>query len=692
VLGAHEKRGRRLPSTVSCNDFLSWSNANLLMHLHTNGVQFTWNNGRLDSDTVFQRLDRSICNEAWTDLWGVTSCTALVRVHSDHHPLLVHSDFSLVRKTASFKFFKTWTNHADCRPLLLNIWKKEVVGSGMHHLQIKLLRVKDAFRVWNKSVFGDVQRQVTLATEEVERIQALIDVEGLDTSLHAQELQAQLSLMRAMNFQDQFWREKARNQSFIFGDRNTAYFHRMARIKSSIKPITFLQDGDDRTTDPSQMEAHVVGYFQNIFGGNNHCTPNGIVARVVPTIVSEDDNIALTAMPLLEEIKKAVFGLNVDGAPGPDGFGAHFYQCFWDIVAVDVVSSVQEFFYTGVLAPNLNANVLVLIPKITGAASMGDFRPIALANFQFKIVAKIPAERVANICMRIISPQQRGFVRDRNISDCIILASEVVNLLTKKQFDGNITMKVDIRKAFDTLDWNFLLDVLRKFGFSQLFCNWILDILHSARLSILFNGNVIGYFPCNRGVRQGDPLSPLLFCLAEEVLSRALEMERISNSLQPMNYCRGMSFPTHILYADDVFICCVGSIRNIRCLLRVFRAYSEASGQFVNYEKSKMFTGAMTAARRNMLAQMLGFSVGTLPFNYLGCPIFQGKPKCIHFQPIVDRIKVKLATWKGVLLSIMGRVQLVKSIVHGMLVYSFHIYRWPARLLKMLDKWIKKFV
>lgn len=251
VLGAHEKRGRLLPPSISCTNFLSWSNANLLLHLNTNGVQFTWNNGRLDSDSVFLRLDRAICNEAWTDLWGVTSCTALVRTHSDHHPLLVHSDFSFVRKTASFKFFKTWTTHADCRPLLLNIWKKEVVGSGMHRLQIKLLRVKDSFRVWNKSVFGDVQRQVKLATDEVERIQALIDVEGLDTSLHAQELQAQLTLTRAMNCQDQFWREKSTNQNFIFGDRNTAYFHRMARIKSSIKPITLLQDGDVRITNPT---------------------------------------------------------------------------------------------------------------------------------------------------------------------------------------------------------------------------------------------------------------------------------------------------------------------------------------------------------------------------------------------------------------------------------------------------------
>jgi hypothetical protein len=114
----------------------------------------------------------------------------------------------------------------------------------------------------------------------------------------------------------------------------------------------------------------------------------------------------------------------------------------------------------------------------------------------------------------------------------------------------------------------------------MIFFDWILAILHSDRLSMLVNGSVVGYFPCKRGVRQGDPVSPLLFCLAEEVLSKAIEVERVSSTLKLMPYCRGMSLSTHILYADDVFICCIGTHRNVRCLLWVFQSYSECLGSW----------------------------------------------------------------------------------------------------------------
>jgi len=193
-------------------------------------------------------------------------------------------------------------------------------------------------------------------------------------------------------------------------------------------------------------------------------------------------------------------------------------------------------------------------------------------------------------------------------------------------------------------------------------------------------------------VRQGDPLSPLLFCLEEEVLSRALSASANRGWIIPMSFCRGNGVPTHVLYADDIMIFCTGLKRKIRELLSIFHRYSGVSGQIMNNAKSRFFTGVMSGTRINMLATMLGFSMGTIPFQYLGCPIFLGKPKVIHFRMITDIIKNKLATLKRRILSIMGRVQLIKSIIHGMLVYSFHVYLWPRRLLRLLDSWIKKII
>jgi len=211
-----EKRDRQLPPNISFSDFTTWRNANLLTHFDIVGIHLTWRNGSLNSDNVALRLERAICNEVWINCWHVSSCTTLVQNHSDHHPILV----TLLRMPRPlvvffFKFLKAWTSHDDCRRLVLEIWNKLVVASGMHRLQLKLQRVKEAFKLWNKFVFGDIHRRVHLACDEVNHIQLLIDLNGLTHDLYAQELQAHLVLTKAMNFHDQFWREKARNQSFI---------------------------------------------------------------------------------------------------------------------------------------------------------------------------------------------------------------------------------------------------------------------------------------------------------------------------------------------------------------------------------------------------------------------------------------------------------------------------------------------
>lgn len=126
--------------------------------------------------------------------------------------------------------------------------------------------------------------------------------------------------------------------------------------------------------------------------------------------------------------------------------------------------------------------------------------------------------------------------------------------------------------------------------------------------------------------------------------------------------------------------------------MHLFNSYAVASGQVINPSKSTVFYGSISAARINQITDLIGFNKGTLHFNYLGVPIFKGKPKRSHMQPIADKIKSKLSAWKASLLSIAGRVTLVKSVIQGMLVHSISIYSWPKKLLKDIETWTRNFI
>lgn len=164
-----------------------------------------------------------------------------------------------------------------------------------------------------------------------------------------------------------------------------------------------------------------------------------------------------------------------------------------------------------------------------------------MANFKYKLIFKILTDRLSFIFASLISPGQKGFIAGRSIKDGICLTFEAINLLNNKSFNGNVDLKIDISKAFNSLGWEFMLKTLSCFGFSVKLCNWIHTIFYSATISISFNGKQIGYFYCSNEVRQGDPLSHLLFCFAKVVLSRSIVDLVKSNNLnliQANRHCK----------------------------------------------------------------------------------------------------------------------------------------------------------
>ncbi|KAK6158949.1 hypothetical protein DH2020_006263 [Rehmannia glutinosa] len=355
--------------------------------------------------------------------------------------------------------------------------------------------------------------------------------------------------------------------------------------------------------------------------------------------------------------------MDSDSSPGPDGFNGIFYRHFWDVISVEVTVAVRSFVSNSSLPLGLNASFMALIPKTRDANVIENFRPIVMSNFLFKIITKILATRLGLIIADYLSPTQFGFIPGRQIHDCIAMVSEGFNVLQGRS-DSNMILKIDIRKAFDTLRWDFLLYVLRHLGFSKIFVHWLEVVLRSSRISVLLNGTPVGYFACSRGVRQGDPLSPLLFCIAEEVLGRFITSAMDQSRLSAFTAPRSIIFPASILYADDIVIMCGASSSNARALLQILTHYADISGQVFSPQKSKAYFGAQVSHFvRGRVQHILGIHPGTFPTIYLGAPIFKGAPKIADLQPIFDKIILKFRRWKGSSLSLAGRVCLVNSVI-----------------------------
>ncbi|PKU62204.1 integrator complex subunit 11 [Dendrobium catenatum] len=178
---------------------------------------------------------------------------------------------------------------------------------------------------------------------------------------------------------------------------------------------------------------------------------------------------------------------------GPDGFTTKFFQKSWDIVKEDVIFAVQDFFRGNPYPKFFSSSNIVLIPKIDGAKRWSEFRPISLCTFFNKLNSKIIASRLTTILPKIISLNQTGFVKGRSISDNVLLAQELVNDINSKVPGGNIVFKLDITKAYDNLDWNFLYKILSLFGFSQDFILLIRNSVDNCFFSVIINGRNHGF-------------------------------------------------------------------------------------------------------------------------------------------------------------------------------------------------------
>jgi hypothetical protein len=224
-----------------------------------------------------------------------------------------------------------------------------------------------------------------------------------------------------------------------------------------------------------------TSHFTNLFTSSNSPIEAEMLDLFEP-IITEEDNTFLCSIPSEEEIVEALSSLGSTKALGPNGFTALFYKKYWSIIKADVISRIRNFFINFSIPRGQNHTFIALIPKLSGSHSTHQFRPISLCNIIYKIISKILATRLKIYLPKIISPLQSAFVPKRNIQDNTILAHELLHSFKSRRGNGGyMFLKMDMEKAFDRMEWTFILSIMEKLGFSSTWLTWI-KIMHFLHL------------------------------------------------------------------------------------------------------------------------------------------------------------------------------------------------------------------
>jgi len=185
---------------------------------------------------------------------------------------------------------KMWISHPECINIVRQSWNNQVTGFPMYVLSQKLKILKEAFKVWNKNTFGNVHTQVTDVYKDLDEIQMKINNTGIFDLLMDQEKAAQINLENALNVGEMFWHEKSKVKWHSEGDRNTTFFHRVAKIRNVSSHITTMRSGDITLDDPKLISAHVVNHFTNMSTINTNVSQNGLIEEVIPYLITDRMN------------------------------------------------------------------------------------------------------------------------------------------------------------------------------------------------------------------------------------------------------------------------------------------------------------------------------------------------------------------------------------------------------------------
>lgn len=395
----------------------------------------------------------------------------------------------------------------------------------------------------------------------------------------------------------------------------------------------------------------------------------------------------LSHPPSNEEIRQALFSMKPLKAPGPDGFHPLFFQKSWDIIEMDLCNTVQNWYRLGAIPEHLCQALICLIPKQPSPETIKQYRPISLCNSLYKLVTKIMVNRLKPLIPEWISPNQNSFIKGRGADINLVVASEILHSMHKKKGRwGWFVLKIDLEKAYDRVEWNFVRSCLISCNLDPLSIKLIMNCVSQASSSVLINGRKTEAFNHSRGLRQGDPMSPYLFNICLDTLSKAIHSACDRNEWVPFWVGRKKVPISHLLFANDLLLFGRVDENTAFSVRETLKIFCHVSGQKINELKSKLIFSPNTPEEcKDLFQTTINVRENENLGTYLGLPLTHKRPSRAQVQFVVDKVRSKLASWKTRFLSKAGRLCLINSTLSTIPAYYMQATFLPSSILKDLD-------
>lgn len=371
-----------------------------------------------------------------------------------------------------------------------------------------------------------------------------------------------------------------------------------------------------------------------------------------------DQQTYLDSPITVEEVKKAISLMRPSKSPGVDGFPSEYYKKFADKLAPILTEVFKESLDLGKMPDTFNEALISLIhKKDKDPMDPGSFRPVSLINVDCKILTKVIAIRMENILPHLIHMDQVGFVKGRTSSDNV---RRLLHLMWQNRNNDTpvVALSLDAHKAFDRVEWSFLQYTLKAFGFGEGLIKWVSVIYADPRAAVSTNGLVSPFFKLQRGTKQGDPLSPLLFTLFLEPLAAAIRHnENIKGVVQDSEEHK------MFLYADDILLLIRDPSTSVPEVLSTIEHFSRLSGYLINWQKSE----AMPVSKNCFQTHLSQFQFRWTPvgMKYLGIKLSPELNNIIsiNIEPLLHNLKNNIDKWKLLNITLWGKVNTIKMLV-----------------------------